>query len=81
MRDGIITIPGSNLYYDKHSAWGVYTKNQDDALALAMGLGTVHPKIDSESGIYPHYHMVNDDGVKGFGKYKHFHIWYGRIIP
>ena len=37
--------------------------------------------IDEVSGTYPHYHISNDDGKRGFGKYKHFHIWYGDIIP
>ena len=55
--------------------WGLYTANQDDAMAMAIALGGADPCWDKgHQGQHRHYHVY---GRKLFTKYKHFHVWYG----
>ena len=66
--------------YGKGAAWGIYTQNREDAILFALRLGGIDT-LDTlvshslKNGEYPHYHLP---GHK-FGRYEHFHIWYGSI--
>lgn len=63
--------------YGKSTSWGIYTKNEADAYALAVALGGPLPMLHTNrAGEYPHYHVA---AMIFFGRYKHFHIWYGAI--
>lgn len=78
-RDGLEPIPNtSNKYYGKGASWGVYTEYESDAKAFAEALGRVDPKMDDiPSGFYQHYHLIGTNGIRGFGKFAHFHVWFG----
>lgn len=62
--------------YGKNASWGLYTANQSDAYIMAASLGDPVPIYHrGNPGEFQHYH-VQDYFL--FGRYKHFHIWYGQ---
>ena len=64
--------------YGKGASWGLYTEKKKDAAGMARVLGGLRkPKHDfGKVGQYSHYHVASR---KLFGKYKHFHVWYGTL--
>ena len=39
-------------------------------------------KMDSvPSGFYQHYHLIGANGIRGLGKFAHFHVWFGPPMP
>ncbi|MBQ9744288.1 MAG: DNRLRE domain-containing protein [Clostridia bacterium] len=66
--------------FGKDSKWGLYTKNEIDAMIIATVLGYGAPPIrDNKKGRYPHYH-VSGHIYYNRKKFKYFHVWYGEII-
>ena len=65
--------------YSRNKSWGLYTKDSEDAYAIALFLGggnlptkrEVHG--NGKSGYYYHYHTHGHE----FMGYEHFHLWYG----
>jgi len=72
-----IYMTAASNQYGRGAAWGVYTAEEVDACALAVRIRNGQPIQHRNSGCYPHYHIKDYD----FGRYKHFHIWYGEILP
>ena len=64
--------------YGKGRPWGLYTETPQAAayMGIALGFNGLLPE-SSGSGTYEHYHS-KDRNFKG---YKHFHIWFGEILP
>lgn len=64
--------------FGKNTNWGLYTKNDIDAYNMAFTLGGLKEPVFDLGGMgqYNHYH-VNSRTL--FGKYKHFHIWFGEM--
>lgn len=63
--------------YGRNASWGLYTPNQDDASNIAVALGGIGPCLhENRINEYPHFHVF---GMLLFGKYKHFHVWYGSL--
>ena len=71
-----IYMTAASNKYGRAAAWGVYTYEEVDAYSLAVRIRNGKLVQHLDSGCYPHYHI---NGYN-FGKYKHFHIWYGEII-
>ena len=67
--------------FGKNTSWGLYTEHEVDAYHMAMALGGyAEPVFDMAtpgSGIYNHFHV---NGRNFQDHFKHFHIWYGRIV-
>ena len=82
-KKGSEPIPNTtNKYYGKGASWGVYTEYEVDARALGNALGQIDPRMDSvPSGFYQHYHLIGANGIRGFGKFAHFHVWFGPPMP
>ena len=57
--------------------WGLYTPFREDAFDMAFALGgmiPIGPELSEKSGYFWHYHTFEHDF---WGRYKHFHVWYG----
>ena len=74
---GWVYATAASETYGKNASWGLYTSNQDDASDMAVALGGIGPCLhENRINEYPHFHVL---GMLLFGKYKHFHIWYGSM--
>ena len=78
-KKGLEPIPNTkDKYYGKGASWGVYTEYEADARALGNALGQIDPRMDTvPSGFYQHYHLIGANGLRSFGKFTHFHVWFG----
>ena len=60
--------------YGRDAPWGIYTEKEADAIAIGMAFGAITPYSECCKGGYMHYHLNS----RNFGRYKHFHFWYGQ---
>ena len=68
----------TNKLSKRKAIWGLYTRNVDDAVAMADFLSTNATHIfeaPHNVGEYPHFHTDNHD----FFGYRHFQVWYGLL--
>jgi len=72
------TATATTHTYGRKASWGLYTKDKEDAYAIALFLGGNLPTKseihdNGRSGYYYHYHTYDHK----FMGYEHFHLWYG----
>ena len=60
--------------YGRDAPWGIYTEQGAAAIAIGMAFGSVESAPECSAGGYMHYHS----NPRNFGRYKHFHFWYGQ---
>ena len=72
-------VTATSNVFGRDAPWGIYTKNEQDAILYMTSLQPGRPLYGPEAsdGGYPHYHY--GDNKRMFYRYKHFHAWYGEI--